>query len=47
VSRNKRRTIEKILKKSQVPESLKISFLRAYDAAHRNKKISSKPGGDL
>lgn len=38
MSRNKRRQIIKILEQSQVPKSLKISFLRAYDAAHGHKK---------
>jgi len=45
MTKNKRKTIEGILSKSKAPESVKRSFLRAYEAAHMNKRKCSKPGG--
>lgn len=45
--RSKRRTIERILEQSQVPESLKQSFWRAYVAAHKHHRRSTKQRGGV
>lgn len=43
--RSKKQQIIKILEQSQVPESLKQSFLRAYSAVHKNTKRQLKSCG--
>lgn len=47
MSKSKRRTVERILDKSKIPESLKVSFLRAYSAAHKHQRRSEKQRGGV
>lgn len=43
MTRSKKKLIIKILEQSQVSESLKESFMRAYNAAHKSNTRRLKP----